>query len=78
MRRVRRANLLLHLGELAVDALQGEAEGATAGSSNVGMQSFHREVESHLGPIALESDSETPALENRGIYLVVELRPTGL
>jgi hypothetical protein len=28
MRRVRRANLLLHFGELAVDALQAEAEGA--------------------------------------------------
>ena len=31
MRRVRRANLLLHLGDLVVDALQAEAEGAATG-----------------------------------------------
>ncbi len=31
MRRVRRANLLLHLGDLAVDALQAEAEGVATG-----------------------------------------------
>ena len=36
---------------------------------------FRREVEPHLGPIALESDDETPTLKNRGIYLVVELWP---
>ncbi len=36
MRRVRRANLLLHLGDLAVDVLQAEAE-STAGSSSMGM-----------------------------------------
>lgn len=38
---------------------------------------FKREVEPDLGPIALASDAETPTLENRGIYLVVELWPTG-
>lgn len=38
---------------------------------------FKREVEPHLGPIALESDGEVPTLENRGIYLVVELWPMG-
>ena len=38
---------------------------------------FHREVEPHLGPIALASGGETPTLENRGIYLVVELWSTG-
>ncbi len=37
MRLVRRANLLLHLGDLAVDTLQVEAQGATAGSGSAGM-----------------------------------------
>ncbi len=36
-------------------------------------QFFQREVQPHLGPIVLDSDPGTPALENRGIYLIVEL-----